>query len=156
MGSFPENELGVGGGANDTALELGGSLGIAILGSLLGTTYKDKLTDLAGGHLPAAALDTAKDSVGGGLAVAQQIAKTPSAGPQQAQALVDAVHEAFAHGVARTSLVGGIIMAVGTLIVLAVLPGRRANAEPGPKATETSRDQEHAGSVENSRSVSAR
>ena len=150
MGSFPENELGVGGGANDTALELGGSLGIAILGSLLGTTYKDKLTDLVGGHLPAAALDTAKDSVGGGLAVAQQIAKTPSAGPQQAQALVDAVHEAFAHGVARTSLVGGIIMAAGTLIVLAVLPGRRAARTPEPQqsqATETSRDQEHAESV---------
>ena len=150
MGSFPENELGVGGGANDTALELGGSLGIAILGSLLGTTYKDKLTDLVGGHLPAAALDTAKDSVGGGLAVAQQIAKTPSAGPQQAQALVDAVHEAFAHGVARTSLVGGIIMAAGTLIVLAVLPGRRAARTPEPQqshATETSRDHEHAESV---------
>lgn len=151
MSSFPENELGVGGGANDTALELGGSLGIAILGSLLGTTYKDKLTDLVGGHLPAAALDTAKDSVGGGLAVAQQIAKTPSAGPQQAQALVDAVHEAFAHGVAQTSLVGGIIMAAGTLIVLAVLPGRRATTKSEPeqpeKAAETGRDQEHADSV---------
>jgi len=150
MGSFPENELGVGGGANDTALELGGSLGIAILGSLLGTTYKDKLTDLVGGQLPAAALDTAKDSVGGGLAVAQQIAKTPSAGPRQAQALVDAVHEAFAHGVAQTSLVGGIIMAAGTLIVLAVLPGRRAARTPEPQgaqATETSRDQEHAESL---------
>ena len=151
MGSFPENELGVGGGANDTALELGGSLGIAILGSLLGTTYKDKLTDLVGGHLPAAALDTAKDSVGGGLAVAQQIAKTPSAGPQQAQALVDAVHEAFAHGVAQTSLVGGIIMAAGTLIVLAVLPGRRATdaaeAKETATATETGREQEHADSV---------
>ncbi|MFI6623491.1 MFS transporter [Streptomyces sp. NPDC050528] len=149
MGSFPENELGVGGGANDTALELGGSLGIAILGSLLGTTYKDKLTDLVGGHLPAAALDTARDSVGGGLAVAQQIAKTPSAGPQQAQALVDAVHEAFAHGVAQTSLVGGIIMAAGTLIVLAVLPGRRATNVPESKeaAAETGREQEHADSV---------
>ncbi|MEW1642704.1 MFS transporter [Streptomyces sp. NPDC091219] len=153
MGSFPENELGVGGGANDTALELGGSLGIAILGSLLGTTYKDRLTDLAGGHLPAAALDTAKDSVGGGLAVARQIANTPSAGPQQAQALVDAVHEAFAHGVARTSLVGGIIMAAGTLIVLAVLPGRRADAEPGPRGTEPGHGQEHATSAPNSRSL---
>ncbi len=150
MGSFPENELGVGGGANDTALELGGSLGIAILGSLLGTTYKDRLTDLVGGHLPAAALDTAKDSVGGGLAVAQEIAKTPSAGPQQAQALVDAVHEAFAHGVAQTSLVGGIIMAAGTLIVLAVLPGRRATTESEPEQSEKTaadRGQEHADSV---------
>lgn len=126
MGSFPESELGVGGGANDTSLELGGALGIAILGSLLGTAYRDKLSDLIGGHLPQAALDTAKDSVGAGLAVAEEVAKNPAGGPQQAQALVDAVHEAFAHSVAQTSLIGGIIMAAGTLIVLAVLPGRRA------------------------------
>ncbi|MFE1884716.1 MFS transporter [Streptomyces diastatochromogenes] len=129
MGSFPESELGVGGGANDTSLELGGSLGIAILGSLLGTAYKDKLGDLVGGHLPAAALDSAKESVGAGLAVAGLVAKSPSGGPQQAQALVDAVHESFAHGVAQTSLVGGIIMTAGTMIVLALLPGRRSGAK---------------------------
>ncbi|MET7455966.1 MFS transporter [Streptomyces sp. NPDC005574] len=149
MGSFPENELGVGGGANDTSLELGGSLGIAVLGSLLGTAYRDKLTDLVGGHLPAAALDTAKDSVGGGLAVAEQIARTPSAGPGQAQALVDAVHESFAHAVAGTSLVGGIIMAAGTLIVLAVLPGRRTGDQDRPQepaAATGDRDETYADS----------
>ncbi|MER6952421.1 MFS transporter [Streptomyces sp. NPDC000618] len=130
MGSFPESELGVGGGANDTSMELGGSLGIAILGSLLGTAYQDKLTDLVGGQLPADALETAKESVGGGLAVAEQLAKTPSTGAQQAQALVDAVNESFAHSVAHTSLIGGIIMAAGTLIVLAVLPGRTRAGKP--------------------------
>ncbi|MFM9609165.1 MFS transporter [Streptomyces niveiscabiei] len=138
MGSFPESELGVGGGVNDTALELGGALGIAVLGSLLGTAYRDELTDLVGNRLPAEAMDTAKDSVGAGLAVAQRVAQDPSAGPQQAQAAVDAVHQAFAHGVAQTSLIGGIIMAAGTLIVLAVLPGRRGfaseSAEPGAGA----------------------
>jgi EmrB/QacA subfamily drug resistance transporter len=126
MGSFPESELGVGGGANDTALELGGSLGIAVLGSLLATSYKGKLTGLVGGHLPAAALATAKDSVGGGLAVAEQVAKNPQGGPQQAQALVGAVHESFAHAIAHTSLIGAVIMAAGALIVIAVLPGRKA------------------------------
>ncbi|MES4903140.1 MULTISPECIES: MFS transporter [unclassified Streptomyces] len=144
MGSFPESELGVGGGANDTALELGGSLGIAILGSLLGTAYRDKLTDLVGGHLPAAALDTAKDSAGGGLAVAEQVAKAPGGGPQQAQALVDAVHESFAHAVAHTSLIGAVIMAAGTLIVVAVLPGRKAAAghrQEGPVAAEADREE---------------
>lgn len=137
MDSFPESELGVGGGANDTALELGGSLGIAILGSLLGTVYRDELTDLVGGQLPAAAMETAKDSVGGGLAVAEQIAKTPGATPQQAQAVLDAVHESFAHSVATTSLVGGIIMAAGTLIVLAVLPGRKGAGEELVEDQET-------------------
>ena len=133
MGTFPEAELGVGGGANDTALELGGSLGIAVLGSLLGTAYRNELGDLVGDRLPAAALDTAQDSVGGGLAVAEQVAKDPSGGPQQAQAVVDAVHESFAHGVAQTSLIGGIIMAAGTMIVFAVLPGRRRAARPQPE-----------------------
>ncbi|WP_425247514.1 MFS transporter [Streptomyces sp. NEAU-NA10] len=152
MGSFPESELGVGGGVNDTALELGGALGIAVLGSLLGTAYRDELTDLVGNRLPAEAMETAKDSVGAGLAVAQRVAQDPSAGPQQAQAAVDAVHQAFAHGVAQTSLIGGIIMAAGTLIVLAVLPGRRGfvrkSAEPGAgtTASEAATVREHTGS----------
>lgn len=148
MGSFPESELGVGGGANDTSMELGGSLGIALLGSLLGTAYRDELTDLVGGQLPASALETAKDSVGAGLAVAQEVAKNPAGGAQQAQALVDAVHEAFAHSIAQTSLVGGVIMAAGTLIVLAVLPGRRKTDKRGPEdareALETAEPQETA------------
>lgn len=134
MGSFPESELGVGGGVNDTALELGGALGIAVLGSLLGTAYRDELTDLVGNQLPAPALEIAKDSVGGGLGVAARFAEDPSVGPQQAQALVDAVHQAFAHSVAQTSLVGGLVMAAATLIIFAVLPGRRGfvmkGAEP--------------------------
>jgi nitrate/nitrite transporter NarK len=150
MGSFPESELGVGGGANDTALELGGALGIAVLGSLLATSYKDKLTDLAGGHLPATAMDTAKDSVGGGLAVAEQVAKNPDGGARQAQALLDAVHESFAHAIAHTSLIGAVIMAAGTMIVIAVLPGRRTTAEhhraePAEPA-EADRDEEYADS----------
>ncbi|MEW2403936.1 MFS transporter [Streptomyces sp. NPDC046862] len=140
MGSFPESELGVGGGANDTALELGGSLGIAVLGSLLATSYKDKLTDLVGGHLPAAAADTAKDSVGGGLAVAEQVARTPGGGARQAQALVDAVHESFAHAIAHTSLVGGLIMAAGTVIVIAVLPGRERTGKNRQEEEEETAD----------------
>lgn len=153
MGSFPESELGVGGGVNDTALELGGALGIAVLGSLLGTAYRDELTDLVGNRLPAEAMETAKDSVGGGLAVAERVTQDPSAGPQQAQAAVDAVHQAFAHGVAHTSLIGGIIMATGTLIVLAVLPGRRgfarktAEPEAGTTASEAAAVRDHARST---------
>ncbi|MES5823392.1 MFS transporter [Streptomyces sp. RG80] len=153
MGSFPESELGVGGGVNDTALELGGALGIAVLGSLLGTAYRDELTDLVGNRLPGEAMEIAKDSVGAGLAVAERVAQDPSAGPQHAQAAVDAVHQAFAHGVAQTSLIGGIIMAAGTLIVFAILPSRRRfakqSAEPGAgtTASEAATAREHTGAT---------
>ncbi|MFE7979562.1 MFS transporter [Streptomyces shenzhenensis] len=161
MGAFPESELGVGGAVNDTSLELGGSLGIAILGSLLSTTYGDRLTDATRGtDLPADALATAQDSVGAGYAVAQgigdrarQLAEQAAhtgdpqqAGQLDAQAgqlaagarqMADAVGSSFADAVARTSLVGAVILGVGTVLVALLLPGRTAAA---PEPTEKDRE----------------
>ncbi|MFJ3302798.1 MFS transporter [Streptomyces sp. NPDC086549] len=161
MGAFPESELGVGGAVNDTSLELGGSLGIAILGSLLSTSYGDHLTDAtAGSKLPAGALATAQDSVGAGYAVAQGIGEKAqqlaaqaarTADPQQAAQLkgqaaqlatgarqmADAVGSSFSDAVAHTSLVGAVILGVGTLLVALLLPGREAAApEPEEPAEE--------------------
>ncbi|MGK4584772.1 MFS transporter [Kitasatospora sp. HPMI-4] len=139
MGLFPERELGVGGGLNDTALELGGSLGIAVLGSILATSYRGNLTAAVGGHLPPAALHIAQDSIGGALAVAQKVATDPAGGPQAAGQLVAAAHRSFADAVAHTSLIGGIVMAVGAVLVLLILPGRGSGPRPehGPEAEPT-------------------
>ncbi|MFI9151762.1 MFS transporter [Streptomyces sp. NPDC053367] len=150
MGAFPESELGVGGAVNDTSLELGGSLGIAILGSLLGTSYADHLADATrGSELPADALTTAQDSVGAGYAVAQGIGDQARAlagraaratDPQQAAQLkeqaaqlasgarqmADAVGASFSDAVARTSLVGAVILGVGTVLVAVLLPRKSA------------------------------
>jgi len=152
MGAFPESELGVGGAVNDTSLELGGSLGIAILGSLLATSYGTHLTDAtAGSKLPASALDTAQDSVGAGYAVAQGIADKAhqvaaqaahASSPQQAAQLkqqagelaagarqmADAVGSSFSDAVAHTSLVGAVVLGIGTVLVAVLLP-RRAKTE---------------------------
>ncbi|WP_405450288.1 MFS transporter [Streptomyces achromogenes] len=148
MGAFPESELGVGGAVNDTSLELGGSLGIAILGSLLATSYSDHLSDATkGSKLPASALGTAQDSVGAGYAVAQGIGEKAhqaaaraqqATDPQQAAQLkqqagelatgarqmADAVGSAFSDAVAHTSLVGAVILGVGTVLVAVLLPRR--------------------------------
>ncbi|MFI2645632.1 DHA2 family efflux MFS transporter permease subunit [Streptomyces sp. NPDC018610] len=161
MGSFPESELGVGGAVNDTSLELGGSLGIAILGSLLSTSYSGRLSDAtAGSRLPASALATAQDSVGAGYAVAQGIgdkarqlaAQAAHAGdPQQAARLKaqaaqlsggarqmkDAVGSAFSDAVAHTSLAGAVVLGVGTLAVALLLPrGAAPEAEPAKETKE--------------------
>ncbi|KOU54261.1 MFS transporter [Streptomyces sp. WM6378] len=148
MGAFPEAELGVGGAVNDTSLELGGSLGIAILGSVLAGSYSSHLADAtAGSKLPASALATAQDSVGAGYAVAQGIgeqakqlgAQALHAGtPQQAsqlkaqaeqlgagaQQMSHAVGSAFSDAVAHTSLIGAVILGVGTVLVAVLLPRR--------------------------------
>ncbi|MFF4984738.1 DHA2 family efflux MFS transporter permease subunit [Streptomyces sp. NPDC001046] len=155
MGAFPESELGVGGAVNDTSLELGGSLGIAVLGSLLATSYSGHLSDAtSGSKLPASALDTAQDSVGAGYAVARgigdkarQLAEQAAhtGDPQQAERLraqagqlgggarqmADAVGSAFSDAVAHTSLVGAVVLGIGTLLVALLLPGRsKPQAEP--------------------------
>ncbi|MEU6575266.1 MFS transporter [Streptomyces sp. NPDC046805] len=152
MGAFPESELGVGGATNDTSLELGGSLGIAILGSLLSTSYDHHLGDATkGSKLPAHTLATAQDSVGAGYAVARGIgdkarglaaqaarASDPHQAAQlkgQAQALTagarqmaHAVGSSFSDAVAHTSLVGAVILGVGTLLVTVLLPRREHDA----------------------------
>ncbi|MFI6857768.1 DHA2 family efflux MFS transporter permease subunit [Streptomyces sp. NPDC050416] len=153
MGAFPESQLGVGGAVNDTSLELGGSLGIAILGSLLATSYSGHLADAtSGGKLPASSLETAQDSVGAGYAVARgigdkarQLAEQAAhtSDPQQAERLkaqagqlaggarqlADAVGSSFADAVAHTSLVGAVILGVGTVVVALLLPGKGKTAD---------------------------
>ncbi|MFI0540270.1 MFS transporter [Streptomyces sp. WSLK1-3] len=159
MGAFPESELGVGGAVNDTSIELGGSLGIAILGSLLATSYSDHLRDAAAGSgLPASTLRMAQDSVGAGYTVAQGLgAKARQVAAQAAQAtdpqqaaqlkaqagqlasgarrMADAVGSSFSDAVAHTSLVGAVVLGVGTVLVAVLLPGRKS-VEPATRAEE--------------------
>ncbi|MFG3722604.1 DHA2 family efflux MFS transporter permease subunit [Streptomyces massasporeus] len=153
MGAFPESELGVGGAVNDTSLELGGSLGIAILGSLLATSYSGHLSDAtAGSNLPASSLSTAQDSVGAGYAVAQgigdkarQLAEQAAhtGDPQQAERLraqaeqlgggarqmAEAVGSSFSDAVAHTSLIGAVILGIGTVLVALLLPGKEKTVQ---------------------------
>ncbi|MEC4019714.1 MFS transporter [Streptomyces sp. H27-D2] len=128
MGSFPEDQLGVGGAVNSTSIELGGSLGIAALGTVLANSYSSELGDAAakaaakGVRLPADALGTAQDSVGAGLAVARKVGE--QAGAQQGLAFADAVRGAFSEAVAHTSVIGAVVLGVGTVLVAVLLPMR--------------------------------
>ncbi|MFE5284881.1 hypothetical protein ACFRAQ_07915 [Nocardia sp. NPDC056611] len=102
MDAFPEQLLGVGGAVNDASVELGGTLDIAILGSLLSTAYRDELGSAIAGRLPADAAEVVQDSVGGALGVAQRLAV---AGAQQPAAdLVSVANSAFAQAVSHTDL----------------------------------------------------
>ncbi|WP_305091846.1 MFS transporter [Prescottella sp. R16] len=135
MSSFPESDLGAAGGLNDTAIELGGSLGIAILGSVLAATYKDGIAGflaalpvptLSGpqADLLAQGLQASGESVGGAAIVAQELATNPL-GKSWSQPLMDAATSAFADAVVRAGLVGGLALAVGAVVVAVVMPPYR-------------------------------
>ena len=74
MGSLPAEKAGVGSAVNDTTRELGGTLGVAILGSLFASAYGAKLVDLLSGTpLPPEALAAAKESVGAAVRVTAEV-----------------------------------------------------------------------------------
>jgi EmrB/QacA subfamily drug resistance transporter len=111
-------KAGVGSAVNDATREAGGTLGVAIIGSVYASLYAASLSHGAGAHLPAAALASAKSSVGAGLAIASRV---PAAahGP-----VLDAVQNAFMTGLHAGCFVAAGVCALGALGALA-LPGRR-------------------------------
>jgi EmrB/QacA subfamily drug resistance transporter len=117
MGSLPKEKAGVGSAVNDTTRELGGALGVAVIGSIMSSVYTAHLTDAAAGRLPDQALDTATSSVGAALAVAQRIG--PAAEP-----LVTAARQAFVEGMVIGSRVTAVVSVLGALVALKWLPAR--------------------------------
>ena len=111
MSSVPVNKAGVGSAVNDTTRELGGSLGIAILGSIVAASYRSSF-DPAG--LSGAAADTAVESIGGAIRVGRSMT---SGGPELVTragvAFTDAVNVAFAASAVITVIAGSLVLAAG-------------------------------------------
>src|ERR1019366_3111701 len=74
MGSLPRTQAGTGSATNSTALQLGGALGVGILGSLLASRYQGRMhLALAHQPVPASVLHIINGSLGGALEVAQHV-----------------------------------------------------------------------------------
>jgi len=103
VSSVPLSKSGVGSAVNDTTREVGGALGIAVLGSIVSSAYRSSMaTHVAG--LPADAAASARDSVGAAFNVAQH------AGPAGAQ-LNAAAAQAFTDAMG-TAVVGAAVVAL--------------------------------------------
>jgi hypothetical protein len=108
---------------NDTARELGGTLGVAVIGSVFASIYASGLADeLSDGPIPADEIAIAQSSVGAGLAVAERMAE--SAGPEMGAAVRTAVHESFLGGFHAGSWVSAAVVLTGALLALRYLPAR--------------------------------
>ena len=117
MGSLPKAKAGIGSAMNDVVRELGGTLGVAVLGSVVSTTYASGMDDATSG-LPHAAAEAATDSVGGGHEVAAQIGGGAGA---RLTALAD---QSFVDAMTTAASVAAAVALVGALIATAFLPSR--------------------------------
>ena len=141
MGSLPSEHTGVGSATNGTFLQVGGALGVAVVGSLLSTRYQSDMTSaLHSLPIPPGIEQTVLGSVGAALGVAAQLGGV--AGVQ----LAHAARDAFISGMGLGLRVAAIVALAGAAIAFAILPGRGAGArELGDLERGEAEREEHAG-----------
>jgi EmrB/QacA subfamily drug resistance transporter len=123
MSSVPRDKAGVGSAMNDTTREVGTTLGVAILGSILSSGYSSRVGDAAS-VLPADAQAAVEGSLAGALGTAQGLAE--SGNGVEAQQLIDTAKDAWAHGLQLSMTIGAAIVVVAAVICARFLPGREA------------------------------
>ena len=112
MQVLPPSRAGVGSAVNDATRELGGTLGVAVVGSLFSSLYGARLVESLEGLLPAAQLRAAEDSVGVTDALGAQVA-----------GVTTVMEEAFMSGLGASCLVIGVLCVAGAVFSLVALPG---------------------------------
>jgi EmrB/QacA subfamily drug resistance transporter len=119
LGSLSQADSGVGSAANSTAIQVGGALGVAVIGSVLSTRYQAAMTPaLAGRGVPAVISQQILGSLGGALAVAQRV------GGALGRGLAAVARSSFMTG-NRTAMIAAVaVTGAGLLLVLAALPSR--------------------------------
>jgi EmrB/QacA subfamily drug resistance transporter len=118
MGSLPKSKAGIGSAMNDVVRELGGTLGVAVLGSVLASSYGGSMDESATAGLPAGAADAASDSVGGAHDVAATI------GGEAAARLTHVADSAFVDAMSTTATLATAVALFGALVALVFLPSR--------------------------------
>jgi EmrB/QacA subfamily drug resistance transporter len=121
MAAVPRDRAGMGSATNDTTRELGGALGVAVLGSLVASQYTSGVSAAVAGF-PDQVREVAEGSLGGvGGLIAQ--------GVVPAGDLLDIAKEAFVDGLTLAATVGAVIVVIAALLVKRFLPSDRANPE---------------------------
>jgi EmrB/QacA subfamily drug resistance transporter len=124
MGVVPKAKAGVGSAVNDATRLLGGTLGVAVIGSVYASLYASRLTAVLPARLPASLTHTAHASVGAALAAAGRLLHTGH--PTLAAAVHTAASSAFFHGLHAANFVSAGVAAAGAVMALALLPAHPA------------------------------
>ncbi|MGB3412247.1 MAG: DHA2 family efflux MFS transporter permease subunit [Microthrixaceae bacterium] len=121
MSSVPRKNAGMGSAMNDTTRELGGSLGVAIFGSLLASKYVHGLSDVLP-SLPAKAQEYVSGSLAGAMRVAQ-------ADPVHGKVILESATQAWLDGLRLSLLIASIIVAIAGVLAWRLLPNQAADVQ---------------------------
>lgn len=127
MSAVPVDKVGVGSGMNDTARQLGGAFGVAVLGTIANHVYIEQLAPLRQRPelqaLPGRVLDVMMSSVQAAHVAVGELA------PPLASELKERATEAFVAGMTSAMRVGAFLFIAGSMVVFAILPGGAPDSE---------------------------
>src|ERR1700759_922691 len=121
-GVVPKAKAGVGSAVNDATRLLGGTLGVAVIGSVYASLYAGRLTGALPAELPASLVRSTHASVGAALIVAGKLAHAGH--PLLATGVHNAANSAFFQGFHVANYVAAGIAAAGAVMALALLPAQ--------------------------------
>lgn len=131
LGALGQDDAGVGSASNSTGMQVGGALGVAVVGSVLDSGYRSTLEPvLAGHHVPAAAARSILGSLGGALAVARIVGGTIGS------SLTHIARVGFASGTLDAFVVTACVTGAGAVLVIAFLPSHAPPDRPSGAAVE--------------------
>jgi len=130
MGSLPRAKAGVGSAVNDTTRQVGGAVGVAILGSLLASHFTSTMTSRLSKVIPPQLLGQVTDNVGKAVGVARE---APQARPFAGQ-IVRAANDSFVGGMHIAFTVAAAITLLAALTTARFLPARPLDADAAPAA----------------------
>jgi EmrB/QacA subfamily drug resistance transporter len=126
MGALPRAQAGVGSAINDTTRQVGGALGVAIIGSIVSSVYAARIGDVAA-RLGLGASDTAaaESSLGGAQRVAESLGGS-------AAALFDGANQAFVDALSVGLRISAVIIIGAAVVAWRFLPARAVESRPAP------------------------
>jgi hypothetical protein len=116
MNEVPNEKAGAGSAVNNLTRQLGTALGIAVLGSMLSTVYRDRIGEYAdGADLPFPIASGAMENVGAAVGIAHHSGDAE---------LLAAAKDAFTAGMSWTSLTGAGLFVAAAVATALALPGK--------------------------------
>ncbi|WP_245966729.1 DHA2 family efflux MFS transporter permease subunit [Sphaerisporangium album] len=130
MSSVPREKAGVGSAMTNTVRQVGGALGVALLGSVLSATYRDNVAGTLT-ILPEGLRHAAGESITATMGVAESLGA-------KGAALVAPAKQAFVDGMHVTAVCAAVIALVGAAVVAKWLPGKETVVPPvaAPESAE--------------------
>jgi DHA2 family multidrug resistance protein-like MFS transporter len=136
MAAVPERDAGIGSAVNDVSRQLGGALGIAVIGSLVNSAYRTNLGDSLPADVGPEVARSATESIG----VANEAASALP--PDLGATLTQAANEAYVDAITTGFVLSAVVMVGAVVVALTMVPRRMRAAQAEVDRSDVPSDQQ--------------